>query len=197
MRKFMLINFILIAVALASWQSGVVNAFVSDKEQSFTQPQILQSQIGSTPESDPEAEPEEDTFYLNYRNNSWKIPDEIIKTNDLWIEIDLTQQMLYVYRGGQLIDGFLISSGTRDFKTVTGIFKIYAKYPSIDMRGPGYDLAGVPFTMFFHKGYAIHGTYWHNFFGTPMSRGCINMVTEEAAWLYENSPVGTYVIVHY
>ena len=146
---------------------------------------------------DPTPEVHEDIYYLDYRNNSWDIPDEIVSMNEFWIEVDLTQQMLYAYRGGQLIEGFLISSGTRDFKTVTGIYKIYAKYPSIDMRGPGYDLADVPYTMFFHKGYAIHGTYWHNFFGRQMSRGCVNMVTEEAAWIYENAPVGTYVIVHY
>lgn len=146
---------------------------------------------------DPASEPEPDTYYEAFRNQSWKIPDEVIKTNLFWIEVDLTQQMLYAYRGGQLIDGFLISSGTRSFKTITGIYKIYAKYPSIDMRGPGYDLADVPYSMFFHRGYAIHGTYWHNNFGRPMSKGCVNMLTDEASWIYENASVGTYVIVHY
>ena len=138
-----------------------------------------------------------DLFYASFRNHSWDIPDELFKTSDLWIGVDLTQQMLYVYRGSQLVTGFVISSGVRAFRTVTGIYKIYAKYPAIDMRGPGYDLADVPYSMFFHKGYAIHGTYWHNNFGRPMSRGCVNMVTEESAWLYENAPVGTYVIVYY
>ena len=65
------------------------------------------------------------------------------------------------------------------------------------MIGPGYDLPDVPFSMFFYKGYAIHGTYWHNNFGTPMSHGCVNMNTNDAAWIYSNAPVGTYVRVHY
>jgi lipoprotein-anchoring transpeptidase ErfK/SrfK len=65
------------------------------------------------------------------------------------------------------------------------------------MTGPGYDLEGVPFSMFFYKGYAIHGTYWHNNFGTPMSHGCVNMNTDDAAWIYDNAPVGTYIMVHY
>jgi lipoprotein-anchoring transpeptidase ErfK/SrfK len=65
------------------------------------------------------------------------------------------------------------------------------------MRGPDYDLPDVPYTMFFYKGYSLHGTYWHHNFGTPMSRGCINMKTEEAAWVYENARVGTYVFIHY
>lgn len=158
---------------------------------------VGKSGISRAASPDPFTEPEEDVFYAGFRNHSWKIPEEVIKTNDFWIEIDLTQQMLYAYRGNQVISGFVVSSGTRSYKTVTGIYKIYAKYPAIDMRGPGYDLADVPYSIFFHKGYAIHGTYWHSNFGRPMSRGCVNMVTEEAAWLYENAPVGTYVIVHY
>jgi hypothetical protein len=46
-------------------------------------------------------------------------------------------------------------------------------------------LPGVPWTAFFAEGgYAIHGTYWHNNFGLPMSRGCINMRNSEAKWLW-------------
>jgi lipoprotein-anchoring transpeptidase ErfK/SrfK len=48
-----------------------------------------------------------------------------------------------------------------------------------------YELPGVPWTCFFHEaGYAFHGTYWHDNFGTPMSRGCINMRIEESKWLF-------------
>ena len=80
--------------------------------------------------------------------------------------------------------------------TVTGTYQIYAKYSQYTMRGPDYDLPDVPYTMFFYKGYSIHGTYRHHNFGTPMSSGCVNMKTEEAAWIYENAPVGTYVFIH-
>ena len=48
-----------------------------------------------------------------------------------------------------------------------------------------YELPGVPWTCFFHEaGYAFHGTYWHDNFGTPMSRGCINMRIDDAKWLF-------------
>ena len=54
-----------------------------------------------------------------------------------------------------------------------------------------YYLPNVPYTMFFYndqiskyRGFGIHGTYWHANFGYPMSHGCINMKTEEAALLY-------------
>ncbi len=138
-----------------------------------------------------------DLDFASYRYHSWDIPDEITVGNDFWIEIDLTNQILYAYRDNQLINGFKVSTGTSSYKTVTGTFKIFTKYPAITMTGPGYDLEGVPFSMFFYKGYAIHGTYWHNNFGTPMSHGCVNMNTDDAAWIYENAPVGTYIMVHY
>jgi len=60
-----------------------------------------------------------------------------------------------------------------------------------------YYLPDVPYTMYFYDGYGIHGTYWHDNFGTPMSHGCVNMRTSEAAWLFDFADVGTLVNVHY
>jgi lipoprotein-anchoring transpeptidase ErfK/SrfK len=65
------------------------------------------------------------------------------------------------------------------------------------MVGPGYDLPGVPWVMYFYSGYAIHGAYWHNNFGAPMSHGCVNMTPGEAQILYNWAPIGTEVYVHY
>jgi lipoprotein-anchoring transpeptidase ErfK/SrfK len=65
------------------------------------------------------------------------------------------------------------------------------------MSGPGYYLPDVPYIMYFYKGYGLHGTYWHNNFGTPMSHGCVNLTIPDAAWLYNFSSVGTVVNVHY
>ncbi len=140
---------------------------------------------------------ESDTYFSSYTYHSWDIPEEVTGDSTFWIEIDLTNQMLYAYRGNQLISGFLVSTGTKSHKTVTGTFKIYAKHPAITMIGPGYHLEDVPYSMFFYKGYAVHGTYWHDNFGQPMSHGCVNMLTSEAKWVYENAPVGTIVFVHY
>ena len=90
----------------------------------------------------------------------------------------------------------VVSTGTRWYPTVKGRFRIYVKYRATRMRGPGYNLPNVPWTMYFHGGYAIHGTYWHNNFGRPMSHGCVNMKTPEAKWLFEWAPKGTLVVVH-
>ncbi|MDO9547183.1 MAG: L,D-transpeptidase [Pelolinea sp.] len=137
-----------------------------------------------------------DTDFSSYYYHSWDIPEEVSGSNDFWIEIDLGAQMLYAYRGSQILGSFYISSGTSSHPTVTGTYKIYAKHPTYTMIGPGYNLPDVPYSMFFYKGYSIHGTYWHSNFGTPMSHGCVNMNTNDAAWVYNQSTIGTYVFVH-
>ena len=114
-----------------------------------------------------------------------------------WIDIDLSQQMLYAYDGDTLVNSFLVSTGTAAHPTVTGTYYIYVKYLYTDMSGPGYYLPDVPYTMYFYSGYGIHGTYWHNNFGHPMSHGCVNMRTSDAAWMFDFSSIGTPVVIHY
>ena len=128
-------------------------------------------------------------------------PDDVNKPVDVgkgerWIDIDLSQQMLYAYEGKNLVNSFVISSGTWQHPTVIGQYYVYVKYRYADMSGPGYYLPDVPYVMYFYKGYGIHGTYWHNNFGTPMSHGCVNMETSQAGWVYDWSSVGTLVNVH-
>lgn len=114
-----------------------------------------------------------------------------------WIDVDLTNQRVYAYEGDVVVNSFIVSTGTRWTPTVTGQYKIYVKYRSGSMSGPGYYLPNVPYIMYFYKGYGLHGTYWHNNFGTPMSHGCVNLRTDEAGWLYNWASVGTLVNVHY
>jgi lipoprotein-anchoring transpeptidase ErfK/SrfK len=114
-----------------------------------------------------------------------------------WIDVDLSQQRVYAYEGDVIVNSFIVSTGTWRTPTVTGRFKIWIKLRSTTMSGPGYRLTNVPYTMYFHKGYGLHGTYWHNNFGTPMSHGCVNLRTEDAAWLFNWASVGTVVNVHY
>jgi len=114
-----------------------------------------------------------------------------------WIDVDLTNQAVYAYEGDVAVNSFIVSTGTWLTPTVTGQYKIYVKIRSGSMHGPGYFLPDVPYIMYFYKGYGLHGTYWHNNFGTPMSHGCVNLRTDEAAWLFNWASVGTVVNVHY
>ncbi len=114
-----------------------------------------------------------------------------------WIDVDLSSQRVRAYQGNTVVRTMVVSTGIARYPTPTGRFRIYAKYPSVTMSGPGYYLPGVPHTMFFYRGYALHGTYWHNNFGRPMSHGCINLTRGDAAWLYSWAPVGTQVVIHW
>ena len=114
-----------------------------------------------------------------------------------WIDVDLSQQRVYAYEGDTLMNSFVVSTGTWQTPTVTGKFKVWIKVRSQAMSGPGYYLPDVPYVMYFYKDYGLHGTYWHNNFGTPMSHGCVNLTIPDAEWLYNFSMVGTVVNVHY
>jgi lipoprotein-anchoring transpeptidase ErfK/SrfK len=114
-----------------------------------------------------------------------------------WIDVDLTNQMVYAYDGNTLVNSFLVSTGTWEHPTVTGQYHIWIKLRYTRMTGPGYDLPNVPYTMYFYKGYGLHGTYWHSNFGTPMSHGCVNLSIPDAEWLYNWASEGTLVNVHY
>jgi lipoprotein-anchoring transpeptidase ErfK/SrfK len=118
-------------------------------------------------------------------------------TGTHWIDVNLTQQMVYAYAGDTVVNSFLASTGTWMTPTVTGKYRIWIKLRSSDMSGPDYYLPDVPYVMYFYKDYGIHGTYWHNNFGTPMSHGCVNLSIPDAEWLYNFSYEGTVVNVHY
>jgi lipoprotein-anchoring transpeptidase ErfK/SrfK len=118
-----------------------------------------------------------------------------------WIDVNLSTQTLVAYEGDTPVFNTLVSSGLPQWPTVTGQFRTYMKYESQTMNGYllGYDyfLPDVPYVMYFFEDYAIHGTYWHSSFGTPMSHGCVNVSTPDAGWLFEWAPVGTLVNVRY
>lgn len=112
------------------------------------------------------------------------------------IEIDLANQKLYGFEGDTVVHEYLVSTGKWG-RTPTGEFTIWVKLRYTRMSGGNkvigtyYNLPNVPYTMFFYneeipkaRGYGIHGTYWHNNFGHPMSHGCINMRTEDVEKLY-------------
>ena len=142
-----------------------------------------------------------------FTNNTPKVLGD--NNSNKRIEVDLTTQELKAFENNQQIYNFKISSGKWN-RTPTGEFKIWAKFRSAKMSGGSkltgdyYYLPNVPYISFFYnaehpkkQGFSIHGTYWHDNFGVPMSHGCINMRTSEAAIIYswaeiENTPIVIY-----
>ncbi|MEZ4727274.1 MAG: LysM peptidoglycan-binding domain-containing protein [Caldilineaceae bacterium] len=113
------------------------------------------------------------------------------------IEVNLATQTLTAWHGARVVLNTTISSGTDYAPTVTGRYHIDRKYAVQRMIGPGYDIPDVPSVMYFWDGYAFHGAYWHNNFGTPMSHGCIHLRPSEADYLYNWADFGTEVYIHW
>lgn len=118
-----------------------------------------------------------------------------VSTANKRIEVDLTHQMLYAFQNGQVVMSFPISSGKWN-KTPTGTFHIWIKLRYTRMSGGTgadyYNLPNVPYVMFFYndqvgkgRGFSLHGAYWHNNFGYPMSHGCVNISPVNAGKLYD------------
>lgn len=110
------------------------------------------------------------------------------------ITVDLSSQHLYAYEGDQVVMDFPVSTGKWHL-TPTGTFTIWIKLRYTRMTGGTgadfYDLPNVPYVMFFagsgvpeSDGYSIHGAYWHNNFGHPMSHGCVNMRIVDAGQVF-------------
>lgn len=113
------------------------------------------------------------------------------------IVVDLSDQTLTAWYGDTIQLYTSISSGTSATPTITGYYKIDRKYPQQRMIGPGYDIPDVPYVMYFWEGYAFHGVYWHNNFGSPMSHGCIHVQPGQDAWLYSWAEPGTDVYINW
>jgi hypothetical protein len=118
------------------------------------------------------------------------------------IYVDLSKQKLYAYEDDTLFMETSISSG-KWFPTPVGEYEIWVKLKSTRMSGgvgdDYYDLPNVPYVLFFYNkdvsqatGFSLHGAYWHNNFGHPMSHGCVNMRITDAEKLYHwANPVTT------
>jgi lipoprotein-anchoring transpeptidase ErfK/SrfK len=118
------------------------------------------------------------------------------------IEVSLAEQWLYAYEGDEVVFDAPVATGKDGWETPTGSFAIFRKVPLQDMkgeeRGEEWDVKNVPHIMYFREGgFALHGTYWHNLFGTGVrpSHGCVNLPLDAAELLYEWAPLGTAVTI--
>jgi hypothetical protein len=114
-----------------------------------------------------------------------------------WVDVSVKEQSLVAYVGRRPVYATLVSTGRSGMAdpektdaTVRGSFMIYQKEVSATMdgdedRADSFNLHDVPFVQYFHKGYALHGTYWHDDFGKARSHGCVNLAPLDAAWLFE------------
>jgi len=138
-------------------------------------------------------------------------PEEIaplspqVPDNEKHIEIYLDRQLLLAYEWNVLVYAARVATGRKNYESPAGWFHTFHKRPTYHMFGGAdefsvFDLPGVPWDSYItDNGVAIHGTYWHNDFGTQHSHGCINMALEDAKWIYRWSrptvPAGESIVL--
>lgn len=116
-------------------------------------------------------------------------PHERIPADAKWIHVDLDQQTLVAYEGRRPMMATLVSGGAEGFEAPLGVFRVHKKHVTRTMAGPDpdagrYEVAEVPWTMYYWGSYALHGAYWHDDFGNVRSHGCTNIPPRDARWLF-------------
>ena len=119
-----------------------------------------------------------------------------------YVEVDLTNQKLYLYKNSELLMSSNIVSGSvsQSHMTPTGVYKVYSMEKNTVLRGADY-ASPVSFWMPFNGGVGFHDATWRSSFGGTIyqyngSHGCINMPYEKAKTLYNNISTGYYVVVY-
>ena len=135
-----------------------------------------------------EAKEEETGEYVTYGGN--------------YCEVDLTNQMVYVYKNGELVVSSQCVTGciSKGHGTPTGVYSIFSRDKDRYLKGDGYK-SWVNFFVPFNGGIGFHDASWRSTFGGNIylysgSHGCINMPYSAAKKLYENVTLDEKVIVY-
>jgi lipoprotein-anchoring transpeptidase ErfK/SrfK len=135
------------------------------------------------------------------------------------IEVSISEQTLRAYEGDTLVLETLVSTGLEPNTTEIGAFHVRIKFEEQDMSGftsatgevlstgdsaengtipsgEQYLVEDVPNILYInYQAEALHGAYWHDNFGTPMSHGCINLPVDVSDFIFQWAPLGTAVTV--
>lgn len=119
-------------------------------------------------------------------------------TSDKRVLVNNNQQTLTCYEGNNEVYFCQVSTGRKldefgtpvdTWATPVGTHWVWRKLVSLHMSGggtgAGWDTMAIPWTsLFVGEGVALHAAFWHNDFGTPKSHGCVNMLPEDAKWVF-------------
>ncbi len=122
------------------------------------------------------------------------------------IEVNLTEQHLYVWEGDQLIYDWVCSTGGYGSPTVPGNYRVLDKIPNA--YASTWDLQMPYWLGIYYAGNLENGIHalpilsngqrlWEGYLGQRVSYGCVILSTEAARTLYHWAEIGTPVIIHY
>ena len=123
-----------------------------------------------------------------------------------YVEVNLTQQHLWFYMGGNLVvESDVVTGLPKDGReTATGVFPLaYKESPSVLSGGQGNGAwnTDVQYWMPFHDGQGLHDAWWRSSFGgniyqTNGSHGCVNLPQNVAKTIYDNIETNVPIILY-
>ncbi|MDD3415605.1 MAG: L,D-transpeptidase family protein [Lachnospiraceae bacterium] len=146
-------------------------------------------------------------FHINQERAPFFMPSELDigtgEIGDTYIEVDMSNQMLYYYCDGMLYLKSDVVTGAvnRGRGTPEKICYIYMKQKNRTLKGANYS-AFVNYWMPVYGNIGLHDANWRKKFGGDIykdggSHGCINLPKETAEKIFDKVTIGTPVIMYY
>ena len=110
------------------------------------------------------------------------IAQPVSASSDVVAKISLSNQTMQVYVNGLRRYSWPVSTARSGYRTPTGNYRptrMHRTYFSKKYHG-----SPMPYSIFFHGGYAIHGTNYVKSLGRPASHGCVRLHPSNAAALF-------------
>ena len=105
-----------------------------------------------------------------------------VAPQSLLARIDISDQTMSVYLDDRLAYVFTVSTARKGYITPIGEYK--AEWLSPRHRSRKYNNAPMPWSVFFHDGWAVHGTTELKQLGKPASHGCVRLHPDNAKTFY-------------
>ena len=111
--------------------------------------------------------------------------------------VNVSTQTMTVTKYGRVLYTWPVSTARRGYVTPRGSYRPTRMHKMWYSRK--YDDAPMPYSVFYHGGYAVHGTSHVGNLGRPASHGCVRLRTKNAAAFYslvrEVGPGNTRIVV--
>lgn len=111
--------------------------------------------------------------------------------------VNISNQTMTVSQQGRATYVWKVSTARRGYVTPRGNYR--PQRLSRMWYSRKYDNSPMPYSVFYHGGYAIHGTGAVSHLGSPASHGCVRLLTANAAIFYglvqQYGPGNTRIVV--
>jgi lipoprotein-anchoring transpeptidase ErfK/SrfK len=106
----------------------------------------------------------------------------VSKAASLTARVDISSQTMTVSEFGRVVYRWKVSTARRGYHTPRGSYRPIRLHRM--WRSRKYHNSPMPYSVFFHGGYAVHGTYETRNLGRPVSHGCVRLRPEHAATFF-------------